>query len=131
MTNYQTMQRKILINFLEANPDIQFSAKQIFNVLSSTSISLSAVYRNLASMEADGVINRFTKEGSREIFYQYINSDICRNSIHLVCTKCNKTFHLNPEEMKCMIEGIEKSEGFIVDNTKSILYGICKDCNSF
>ena len=86
MTNYQTMQRKILINFLEANPDIQFSAKQIFNVLSSTSISLSAVYRNLASLEADGVINRFTKEGSREIFYQYINSDICRNSIHLVCT---------------------------------------------
>ncbi|WP_352400769.1 Fur family transcriptional regulator [Anaerotignum sp.] len=128
MTNYQTMQRKVLTEFLQSNPDVQFSAKEIFNILSNTSISLSAVYRNLSSLEADGIISRFTKEGSRESFYQYINSDICRNSIHLVCTKCNKTFHMHPEEMKRMLESIEKSEGFIVNNTKTILYGICKSC---
>ena len=128
MANYQTTQRKILTEFLQSHPDVQFSAKQIYQNLADTTISISAVYRNLASLEADGLINRFTKEGSREAFYQYFHDDICRNSIHLVCIKCNRTYHMDPDEMKRMIEGIQKSDGFMVNNTKTILYGICKQC---
>lgn len=116
------------MEFLQANPDVPFSAKEIFEKLSDATISLSAIYRNLASLEGDGEISRLIKEGSRERFYQYINSDTCRNSIHLICTNCNKTFHLEPNEMKRMVQGIQKSQGFVVNNAKTILYGTCKHC---
>lgn len=128
LTNYQTAQRKLLMEFLRSNPDQQFSAKQILGAISDSSISLSAVYRNLGALEAEGLVNRFSKEGSREAFYQYTNGDICRNSIHLNCTKCNKTFHMSTKEMEKMMDGVLESDGFEINKVKTILYGVCKEC---
>lgn len=67
MGKYQTDKRKQLTAFLEANPDMHFSAKQISESIDG--ISLSAVYRNLAVCESDD----FIIDTSATIFY-----DVCR-----------------------------------------------------
>ncbi|MFV0313565.1 MAG: Fur family transcriptional regulator [Anaerotignum sp.] len=128
MTNYKTMQRKILSEFLKSNPDVPFSAKELREHLPNCNISLSAIYRNLAFLEADGVISRFTKEGSRESHFQYVNTETCRNSIHLICTICNQTFHMEPNEMKRTVKMLQKRHDFLLNNTKTIFYGTCKHC---
>jgi Fe2+ or Zn2+ uptake regulation protein len=71
MTGYKTEQRSLLMEFLQHNPDRQFSAREIAARIPSTEISLSAIYRNLSALESAGLINRFVKEGSREVYYQY------------------------------------------------------------
>lgn len=128
MANYMTEQRKLLFAFLQENTDKQFSAKQITDSLSGSPVSLSAVYRNLTFLQEQGLINRFTKDGNRGIYYQYIHSEDCRNRIHLSCIKCGKTFHMNAGIADRMLEDILKADGFQIRKQKSVLYGICKDC---
>lgn len=128
MANYMTEQRKQLFAFLQENPDKQFSAKQIADSLSDSSVSLSAVYRNLTYLQEKGLINRFTKEGNRELFYQYIHLDDCRNCIHMNCIKCGETFHMNVDIADKMLEDILRTDGFQIKKEKSVIYGICKNC---
>ncbi len=130
MSNYKTKQRDSLINFLQQNPDRQFSAKVIADNLTSPKISISAVYRNLASLESAGLIRRFSREGSREIYYQYTKASQCMNCIHMICTKCGKTFHANIKTADRLRSDTLKNDGFCLNISKTVLYGLCCDCLS-
>jgi len=116
------------MDFLQNNPDKQFSAQQIAANLPAPEISLSAIYRNLSVLESAGLINRFVKEGSREVYYQYTQAERCRNRIHLICTKCGKTLHAEPAMADRLQSEALTSAGFRVDRSKTVLYGLCKDC---
>ena len=70
MKKYDTRQRDYLINFLDQHPDQLLSVRQIAQELCSQQISLSAVYRNLSQLEAEGLIRKSIKPGSREAYYQ-------------------------------------------------------------
>lgn len=72
MKKYDTRQRDYLINFLDQHPDQLLSVRQIAQELCSQQISLSAVYRNLSQLEAEGLIRKSIKPGSREAYYQYV-----------------------------------------------------------
>ncbi|MEA4946718.1 MAG: Fur family transcriptional regulator [Oscillospiraceae bacterium] len=128
MSGYKTAQRRRLMDFLQNNPDKQFSAQQIAANLPAPEISLSAIYRNLSVLESAGLINRFVKEGSREVYYQYTQAERCRNRIHLICTKCGKTLHAEPAMADRLQSEALTSAGFRVDRSKTVLYGLCKDC---
>ena len=65
MKKYDTRQRDYLINFLDQHPDQLLSVRQIAQELCSQQISLSAVYRNLSQLEAEGLIRKSIKPGSR------------------------------------------------------------------
>ncbi|MGN1134936.1 MAG: Fur family transcriptional regulator [Oscillospiraceae bacterium] len=126
MGKYQTDKRKMLTAFLENNPDRHFSAKQIAESIDG--ISLSAVYRNLSVLEAEEKIVRLTADGSREIYYQYVDTDRCRNAVHLVCTVCGKIFHMNSETANKIKSAVLQSEEFIIDTSETIFYGKCGEC---
>ena len=118
------------MEFLQRNPDRQFSARQIAAELPAPEISLSAIYRNLTALESAGLIARSTKEGSREIYYQYTQSEQCRNCIHLVCLKCGKTLHAEGRTAENLQTDVFASAGFQIDRGKTVLYGICRECLS-
>lgn len=128
MIAYRTEQRGRLIEFLQRNPDKRFSAQQIAENLPAPEISLSAIYRNLAALESAGFINRFTKEGSREIYYQYIQAEQCQGCIHLICMKCGKTLHMEREITDQLLTDVFDSKGFQISRQKTVLHGICKSC---
>lgn len=54
MPKYSTQQRKALLHYLSEHPDEHLSTRQIAQALAAEKISLSAVYRNLAALEAEG-----------------------------------------------------------------------------
>ena len=128
MAKYMTAQRKKLMLFLTEHPDRQFSAKEISENLHDDSISISAVYRNLSSLEEDGQITSVLRDGIREKYYRCLLSEECRSCIHLTCTKCGKTFHMRQQETKNLIVNTMKNDSFFISAGKSVLYGTCKDC---
>ena len=125
---YNTEQRNLLLNFLSSRPDAMFSARQIADGLLNHKISRSAVYRNLAELEAEGKIKRCTKEGSKESFYQFYDLQSCRNHIHLSCIQCGKIFHMENHVAEKLVNELESTEGFEIKKDKTTLYGLCKEC---
>ena len=126
MQAYMTQPRKRLLNYLHKHADETLSAAQISEDLPE--ISVSAVYRNLSALEQDGSVRKVAKNGSREVFYQYMKAEECRDHLHLSCKSCGKTFHLDEQETAVLLDSIAKLEGFTVDRGDTVLYGICEHC---
>lgn len=123
---YNTKQREKLIDFFDKNKDKSLSAKEIALVIKD--ISPSAIYRNLIELERDGSIRRVAKSGSRKAYYQYISPNSCKGHLHLSCTKCGKTTHLDDKKAHFFVENVLKDEDFNIDEDTTILYGVCKKC---
>ena len=128
MARYLTRQRKQLLKYLSEHTDEQMTARQIADALAEDNISISAVYRNLADLEAEGLLKRSVREGTREAFYQYIAAGECKDSLHLSCRICGKSIHLGEKEAEQLLHGTLESTGFQIDKSETILYGVCADC---
>ncbi|MBQ2634963.1 MAG: transcriptional repressor [Oscillospiraceae bacterium] len=128
MSKYMTRQRKALLGCLCAHPDEQLSAQEIADALAGEEISLSAVYRNLSELEAEGKVRRSGRAGSREVYYQYIDADGCRGCLHLSCRSCGRTYHMSRDGARQLLEAVQQAEGFAVDKGETVLYGVCQRC---
>lgn len=128
MSKYMTRQRKALLDHLGAHADELFCAQELAEALSSEGVSLSAVYRNLAELEAEDRVRRAGKNGSREVYYQYIGADECKGCLHLQCKRCGRTFHMDAAGAEQLKSVVEKTEGFALDKGDTVLYGVCEVC---
>ncbi len=128
MPSYNTRQRELLADYLSKHTDEKITARQIEDALHDDKISISAIYRNLAILEKDGQVKRCVGDGSREVYFQYIASNLCKNSIHLACRVCGKYFHLEQNCMNTLMKDVKHSNGFSIDTADSVLYGVCRDC---
>ena len=128
MAKYMTKQRKILLDYFSRHTHEALSAKQIADALGEDQISVSAVYRNLAALEEDGLLKRISKPGSHEAYFQYTDDSECVEKLHLSCKRCGKMFHMNTSGAEQLIRTIAEKEGFSVDRSETVLYGICEAC---
>ena len=96
MPRYTTRQREALLDYLSRHPDQPLTVREIAAGVEPDGVSLSAVYRNLAELEAAGLIRRESRPGSREAVVQYVGAENCRGHLHLTCTRCGRTVHLLP-----------------------------------
>ncbi len=128
MAKYITKQRKLLLDFLSEHTDETLSAVQIAEALSGKEISTSAIYRNLSVLEQEGKLKRSSKPGSQEAYYRYTDNEDCRGHLHLSCLRCGKTVHMEEAETDALVHRLAKNEGFTLDRTDTVLYGICADC---
>jgi len=128
LSKYMTRQRKALLDYLLAHADELLSAQEIADALSGEGVSLSAVYRNLAELEAEGRLRRAGKGGSREVYYQFTDADGCKGRMHLQCKRCGRTFHMDAAGAEQLKSVLERSEGFALDKGDTVLYGVCEVC---
>ena len=128
MSGYNTKQRRALLAFLGEHPDKLLTARQMADALAEKQISLSAVYRNLAQLEAEEKVRRSAKSGSHEAFYQYLDAKGCKGALHMSCVKCGKTFHMADSNAALFAKHLAQSEQFTLDAADTILYGTCSDC---
>ncbi len=132
MKPYMTKPRKILFDFLQSNFHKEFSAKEIKNALSEQDISLSSIYRNLQFLEREGLIKHVVcdKSYSNEVYYQCVDNKCCASHIHLICERCRQSIHMCEQEQTHVNEHILSCIGFRVNNDKTVIYGVCKDCSN-
>lgn len=128
MLKYATRQRAALLQYLEDHIDESLSAVQITEALAQSGISKSAVYRNLAALEAEGLIDRSAKSGTKTIFYRYHGSELCREHIHMSCRKCGRTYHMDAGATNRLLDSVEEASNFQIDKASTVLYGVCADC---
>ena len=100
----------------------------IADALADEKISLSAVYRNLAQLEAEEKVRRSSKSGTREVYYQYLDAESCKGALHMSCVKCGRTFHMASGNAALFAKHLAQSEQFTLDAADTVLYGICADC---
>lgn len=128
MPEYTTRQRTLLLDYLSSHADDTFCVDSICSHLSSQGVSRSAVYRNLAALEAQGKVQRLTKGGSRRAYYRYKAAHKCAGHIHLSCEKCGKTYHMPLSVTDKLIDNVKENTDFEIDRTETVLYGVCGDC---
>lgn len=128
---YNTKQREKILNFLKDNKDSNITAEEILNYFGSKgeNIGKSTVYRFLNNLVKENVIKKYMVEGRNCSCYQYIEEKNCNDHYHLKCEKCNKIIHLECDEFKEIQKHIAKDHDFELDSVKTVLYGICKECN--
>lgn len=117
-----------MLEYLCMHHDELLSAKEIASALADQNISISAVYRNLAQLEAGGQVHRVSKSGSRMVYYQYTAARECRECLHLSCKECGRTYHMSIGAAELVTNSIAESEMFDIDKSDTIIYGICKGC---
>ena len=128
MSKYSTQQRKALLHYLSEHPDEHLSTRQIAQALAAEKISLSAVYRNLAALEAEGKVRRCARPGTREVFYQYTDAAPCKGVLHMTCTQCGQTFRLSEQTAARLTAQLDEREGFALDCGETVLFGVCRNC---
>ena len=128
MPKYNTKQRALLMDFLTARADQEFTAREIAEALKPQGISISAVYRNLADLEEDGLLTRRTRQKSRENQYRYVGGSSCAEALHLSCKVCGKTIHMSGQETEFFVKTIAANDRFFLDRHETVLYGTCRNC---
>lgn len=128
MPEYTTTQRTLLLDFLSTHADETFCVDSICSRIGSQGVSKSAVYRNLAALEAQGKVQRLTKGGSRRAYYRYKAARECTEHLHLSCEKCGRTYHMPLPATNTLIDSVKKNTDFEIDRTETVLYGVCGEC---
>ena len=125
---YATRQRKRLLDILELHFDETLTVEQISSYVGDSSISRSAIYRNLAALEKEGMIKRITLPAPQKTGYRFVGAKDCKKHLHLSCTLCGKTYHLPLPASDALIEGVMRDSDFQIDAANTVLTGICGKC---
>ena len=128
--NYNTRQKQLILSCLKDNKNISVDVFDIvkFLALNDIRIGVSTIYRYLDLLEEDGSVKKFTDGKSAR--YQYIDKNSCPHHYHLKCNSCGKLIHLECDCMNELNDHISSSHGFVVDNSKTVIYGKCKECSN-
>ncbi|MEA4921017.1 MAG: transcriptional repressor [Clostridiaceae bacterium] len=129
MKQYNTQKRQALLSYLMENTDYPLSAGDIYlGVKEDNLISASAVYRNLAKMADDGVIQKLLSEDGKTVLYRYSEPQKCSLHLHMKCSKCGKVLHMSQNVSDSLLEFVKKESSFNIDIQSTVLYGVCESC---
>lgn len=121
MTSYNTKQRSAVLGFFEEHSGQQYTIDELVSALG---VSKSTAYRLVGKLEEEGLLRRFTREGTTKAVYQLAGAHCCSEHLHIKCLDCGLLIHLDHDTQ----DELTKSTGFMIDDGLSMLYGVCADC---
>lgn len=116
--------REAILNCLRATKEHP-TAEWVYEKLKPEfpNLSLATVYRNVKTLEADGLVVSLGAVDGKERY------DACVEShAHAVCEKCGRIIDLNINFPKDTRKKIESKTGFSVTEERFVFGGICADC---
>lgn len=129
---YNTKQKKIIEVFLRNNTELLLSCDDISDRLKNegTPVGKTTVYRYVEKLVAEGKARKIVGGSGKSALYQYIDEKMnCHNHMHLKCLVCGEFIHLGCEFIIGVNEHIFEHHKFKVDNSKTVLYGLCEKCS--
>ena len=130
-TDYKTRQKEIILNLFLQNKDKHLTAADIVEFInkSDENIGTATVYRYLDRLVSNGTIRKYFLDDKTSACYQYIDPDHnCHEHFHLKCLVCGSLTHLDCSYMQSIGQHIFAEHGFKIDNSRTVLYGRCKNC---
>lgn len=133
MAEYETQQRRVLLNFLKEHPDRGFSIEELYDALVSCCPpeqlpGKSTLYRLIPKLVSEGLVKRFAGERGRRFQYQLVVCEECQAHLHLKCTACGSLFHMNHAVSEQIIDEVLEQSAFSLDQKETVLFGTCKNC---
>ena len=131
--SYKTRQRSQVLECLMQNSEKHMTADEILEQLRKSNIEIgkSTVYRTLEKLIEEEKVRKYLSDEGQSACYQYIDENgNCTRHFHLKCTRCGKLIHLECDYITEIERHVYEQHKFIVDNTKTVLYGVCEDCGS-
>ena len=128
---YNTKQKKLIEDFLQKNIERQFTCDEISAFLKNqgTPVGKTTVYRYVEKLAAEGRIRKIIGGAVKSAQYQYIDEAMnCNSHMHLKCLACGEFIHLGCNFMSGVNEHIFEHHRFRVDNSKTVIYGLCEKC---
>lgn len=131
---YKTKQREYILEFLRSYGTAHITVAELVRQLqdSGTPVGTATAYRNLEQLVEEGLVRKYTLDGKCSACYQYLesepNSTCCHEHFHLKCTRCGRLFHVSCDYLNQLGEHLLEHHGFVVDHTKTVLYGLCREC---
>ncbi len=126
-------QGKIVLECLKENSDKHLTADDISVELKKEEnpVSTATIYRQLEKLTAFGLIRKYISSPDEPACYQFHGEHKgCTRHFHLKCTECNKLIHVSCDYLNELETHINEHHGFVIDNTRTVLYGICENCRS-
>lgn len=124
---YNTRQQSIIDEYLKNNDEKHLTMKEIYDGLKDKNISLATLYRHLDALVKEGKVRKYIYDNNKEACFQYID-ETCSKHFHLICNRCHKLIHLECDEVEKLLVHISSEHSFKVDESKIIIYGLCKQC---
>ncbi len=130
LAGYQTIQKKILIDFLQKHSDSAYTVEELIDAMTlevgSEMPGKSTVYRLITKMADEGGIKKFVR--GRSFVYQITGGEKCSSHLHLKCTNCGKLLHMDNTDTKRILNQVLSSNLFKIDEAQTVLMGTCKAC---
>lgn len=131
-SHYKTKQRELIIEYFKKSKKKHITADDLITYFKNKNISVSksTVYRALDMLLKEGTITKYLIDEKTSTCYSYNDNSHCESHdhYHLRCSDCDKVFHIDGNEFTKMKNKIKKEFDFDIDETKTVLYGKCKDC---
>ena len=124
---YSTKQGRKVYEYFVNNPKKHISADELYKKLSG-SVGKATVYRQLEKLCDEGLIRKYSIGKGQSSCYQLNKEKHCETHYHLMCTECHKVIHLECDTLSSLSKHIMSEHGFLLDSSKTVLYGICSDC---
>lgn len=126
-----TQERKLLISHIFSHHE-HFDANQLIDDLTRKKetdkafgrVSRPTVYRTLNELVEAGLLRKFELDG-RAVYehdYGYPQHD------HLHCTKCNRLFEFQSDELIALRDAVAREQRFRVTGHRLIISGVCDEC---
>ena len=128
---YETKQSKLVCEYLKNNAEKHFSAEDVYFALlgEGGKIGRTTVYRQLDRLVIEGKVRKFSSGDNEPCCYQFADCDHCHNHYHLKCSGCGKLIHTECDFLDNLSAHIFNDHKFKIDNSQTIFYGICDECN--
>lgn len=129
---YKTRQKECILAFLEQNREKHLTVDDMISYLkiNETPVGKSTVYRYLDVLVGRGVVRKYMIEEGKGACYQFIEDKIaCSEHFHLKCSECGQLFHVECERLEGINEHVLEHHKFVIDNSKTVYYGMCNKCN--
>ena len=129
-TSRNTKQKQVVIEFLKKQNEHVTAEDVILNLRNGNiPVGKATVYRILKQLEENGRVKRYHLTDGARACYRYIREDsTCNEHSHLMCRDCGGVVHFKSEPLMQVTRNLERSEGFVIDDRKTVFYGKCKMC---
>ena len=130
---YRTKQAEKILAYVQKMSGEHITAKDIEKhfVSLDDNIGLATIYRHLEQMADKGVVKKYTVDRNTASCFQFIPLEVKGSEhFHLKCEKCGKLIHFDCKEFVNMQEHLAIKHGFVVNSLKTVLYGLCNECNT-
>lgn len=129
---YRTKQREYILSILRQQAGQHVTVAALVRELQDrgTPVGTATVYRTLEQLVEEGSVRKYVLDGKCGACYQYmdVSEKSCQEHFHLKCTECGKLFHVSCAYLNQIGAHLLESHGFVIDHTKTVLYGVCASC---